>query len=216
MKLSRWIMKNLLTKIIFVALTAAPLSSWALFEARVTYGSLASQQSLADICQGSCVAPSNAPAIVPTFGLGVDAIVELPFFPMGLGIRAEDMKLSASTSTIEGELNYKRTAILVNYRLIDTIVHFGPIASIGISHSGNMTIKEGGITRVDISPGSPTSYSLGLELGVKPLVVIPLKLGAEAGYMSFKWGNSTNSVDSSTKNVDLSGMYLKVFLGLDI
>lgn len=209
-------MKRFFTKIMFAALTLAPLSSWALFEARLTYGSLASQQSLADICQGSCGTPSNAPAIVPTFGLGVDAIVELPFFPMGLGIRTEDMKLSASTSSIEGELKYTRTAFLINYRLIDTIVHFGPIATFGISHTGSMNIKENGVTRVDLSPGSLSSYSVGLELGVKPLVVIPLKIGAEAGYMSFKWGEVTNSVDSTKKNVDLSGMYVKVFLGLDI
>ncbi|MEQ1723768.1 MAG: hypothetical protein ABL930_11370 [Pseudobdellovibrio sp.] len=209
-------MKNVLTKIVFVALTAAPLSSWALFEARLTYGSLASQQSLTDLCQGSCAAPSNAPAIIPTFGLGADAIVELPFFPLGVGLRMEDMKLSASTSSIDAELKYTRTALILNYRLIDTIVHFGPIATFGISHTGSMSIKENGTSRVDLSPGSLSSYSVGVELGIKPLVVLPLKVGAEAGYMSFNWGKVTNTIDSSQKDIDLSGVYLKVFLGLDI
>ena len=208
-------MKNSLSKILFVLLLSAPLSSWALFEARLSYGSLASKQSLETICQGSCSTPSNAPAIVPTFGLGVDLIAKLPVIPFGFGIRTEDMKLSASASGVDADLKYNRTALLINYRLIDTIVHFGPIASIGLSHSGSMNIKEGGTTKVSLTPGNLSSYSLGLELTVKPLIVIPISVGAEAGYMSFKWGDVTNSVDNSVKNIDLSGSYLKVFLGLD-
>ncbi|MGZ3692091.1 MAG: hypothetical protein ACXVAX_11350, partial [Pseudobdellovibrio sp.] len=121
----------------------------------------------------------------------------------------------ASASGIDADLSYKRTALLLNYRLIDTIIHFGPIASIGLSHSGSMNVKEGGTTKVSLTPSSLSSYSLGLELTVKPLIVIPISVGAEAGYMSFKWGNVTNSVDSSVKNIDLSGTYMKVFLGLD-
>lgn len=209
-------MRSIISKIAFVAVIAAPLSSFALFEARLTYGGLASTQDLSTVCQGSCTAPSGAPAIVPTVGLGLDAIVELPMIPIGFGIRTEDMKLSASTSSIDAELKFNRTAVLLNYRLINTIVHFGPIASIGISHTGNMNIKEGGTTKVDLTPTTLSSYSLGLELGVKPLIVLPLKIGAEAGYMSFKWGDVTNNVDSSVKNIDLSGYYFKVFLGLDI
>ncbi|MGZ3727252.1 MAG: hypothetical protein ACXWQQ_15735 [Pseudobdellovibrio sp.] len=208
-------MKSYICKILFIALLTAPLSSWALFEARLSYGSLASQQSIENICQGSCTTPSNAPASVPTFGLGADIIVSPPIIPIGFGIRTEDMKLSASASGIDADLSYKRTALLLNYRLIDTIIHFGPIASIGLSHSGSMNVKEGGTTKVSLTPSSLSSYSLGLELTVKPLIVIPISVGAEAGYMSFKWGNVTNSVDSSVKNIDLSGTYMKVFLGLD-
>ena len=209
-------MKNILSKIVFVSVLAAPLSSFALFEARLTYGSLASTQDLSTICQGSCTSPSGAPAIIPTVGMGLDAIVELPMIPIGFGIRTEDMKLSASNSSYDAEVKFNRTAVLLNYRLINTIIHFGPIASFGIAHTGNMNIKEGGTTKVDLTPGTLASYSLGLELGVKPLIVLPLKIGAEAGYMSFKWGDVANSVDSSVKDVDMSGYYLKVFLGLDI
>lgn len=206
--------KNII-KLTVLGLLIAPTSAWALLEARVSYGSLASQQSLQDICNGSCVAPSNAPAIVPTFGFGLDVIVKLPVIPVGFGLRTENMKLNASSNNIDADLHYDRTAVIVNYRLIDTIVHFGPIATYGITHSGGMTIKENGTTRVDLSPGSTTSYSLGLELEVKPLIVLPLVVGAEAGYMSFNWGETTNTVDNSKKNVDLSGTYLKAFIGLD-
>ena len=206
--------KNII-KLTVLALLIVPTSAWALLEARLSYGSLASQQSLQDICNGSCLAPSNAPAIVPTFGLGLDVIVSLPVIPFGFGLRTENMKLNASSNGIEADLHYDRTAFLVNYRLIDTIVHFGPIATFGLSHSGGMTIKENGTTKVDLTPGSLASYSLGLELEVKPLIVLPLVVGAEVGYMSFKWGQVTNSVDSSQKDVDLSGTYLKAFIGLD-
>lgn len=209
-------LKNKVLQAAFFSTLLLPVSSWALFEARASYGVLASKQDIADICQGSCTTPGNAPAIVPTVGLGVDAIVKLPLIPIGFGLRYENMGLKADTSSIEAKIDYTRTALLLNYRLIDTIVHFGPIASYGLSHSGSMTIKEGGVSKVDLTPSSITSYSIGLELEVKPLIVVPIVVGAEAGYMGMKWTDVTNSVDASKKNVDLSGTYFKIFLGLDI
>lgn len=208
-------MKNYLSKLLLITTLAAPLTSNALVEARLSYGSLASSQDLKNICQGSCATPDSAPAIVPTFGAGLDVIITLPLIPVGFGLRTEDMKLSVSSSGIDAEVKYNRTALILNYRLIDTIVHFGPIATVGLSHSGSMNIKENGNTVVDLSPGSLSSYSLGLELLVKPFVVLPLTIGAEAGYMNFKWGQVTNSVDSTQKDIDLSGTYIKAFLGLD-
>src|SRR5438132_206416 len=124
--------KNIL-KLAFVVMVLAPFTSHALVEGRLSYGSLVSGASLKDICQGSCTAPDSAPAIVPTFGAGLDIIVSLPMIPFGFGLRTEDMKLSASESGIDAEIKYNRTAAIINYRLIDTIVHFGPIATIGMS-----------------------------------------------------------------------------------
>ena len=209
-------MNKLFVKLMFFTLLATPLSSWALFEARATYGLLTSKQDIKDVCQGSCTNSSNAPGVLPTVGLGLDALVKLPLFPIGFGARYENMGLKGSANGIEADLKYTRTALLLNYRLIDTIVHFGPIASYGLTHSGSMTVKENGATRVDFSATKMTSYSIGLELEVKPLVVIPLIVGAEAGYMGFKWDDVTNSVDNTTKSLDLSGYYMKVFLGIDI
>ena len=104
----------------------------------------------------------------------------------------------------------------MNYRLIDTIVHFGPIATYGLAHTGSMIVKENGGTVMDLNPSTVNSYSVGFELEVKPLIVIPLIVGAEAGYMGHKWTDVTNSVNNVKKDVDLSGTYIKVFLGLDI
>lgn len=209
-------MKKQILSFLFLTTVFLPISSWALFEARATYGLLASKQNISDICQGNCTAPGNAPGIVPTYGTGVDAIVKLPLIPFGFGLRYEKMGFSTSSSTIEAKADYSRTALLINYRIIDTIIHFGPIASYGISHTGGFTITEGGVPKVDITPSSMSSYSVGLELEVKPLIIIPIIVGAEAGIMGFNWKDATNSVNSTTKNIDMSGTYMKIFLGLDI
>ena len=209
-------MKKQILSSLFMITIFLPMSSWALFEARATYGFLTSKTDFSNICQGNCLLPANAPGIVPTYGTGIDAILKLPLVPIGFGLRYENMGLSTTSSTIDAKLTYSRTAIIINYRLIDTIIHFGPLLTYGVAHSGGLTIKENGITKVDLSPSSMTSYSLGLELEVKPLIVVPIIVGAEAGYMSFNWKDATNNINNTTKNVDLSGTYIKVFLGLDI
>lgn len=209
-------MNRIILKTLLLSILILPTSSWALFEARATYGSLISKQDLTELCQGSCTTPTNAPGIIPTYGFGADALVKLPLIPFGFGLRYESQGLSASQSGIDADIKYTRSAVLVNYRLIDTIVHFGPIASYGISHTGSMTIKQNSASVVDISSSSMTSYSLGFELEVKPLIVIPIIVGAEVGYMGFKWDEVKNSLDTTKKNIDLSGSYFKVFLGIDI
>jgi hypothetical protein len=209
-------MKPQLTQLLFLAALSTPLSSWALFEIRGTVGATQAKPDLQAICNGSCTNPSAAGSATYVPGVGLDAIITLPLFPVGFGLRYEGIKLTNSNSGIDTEIKYSRTAVLVNYRLIDTIVHFGPIASYGFSHTGSMTIKEGGTTKVDLAPDSMSSYSLGLELEVKPLIVVPIVVGAEAGYMGFKWNGVKNSIDNSKKDVDLSGTYIKIFLGLDI
>ncbi len=207
---------KLLVKLSFLALTAAPMSAMALFEVRASYGIQSTANSATDICGSSCTVASNAPSLKGMAGFGADAIITLPLFPIGFGLRYENMGIAASSNGFEADVKYTRTALLLNYRLIDTIVHFGPIASYGLSHSGSAVIKEAGLTRVDVSTTTMTTYSVGLELLVKPLIVIPLTIGAEAGYMGNKWGDVTNASDGSKKSVDLSGSYMKIFLGLDI
>lgn len=209
-------MKNKITSILFLMALSSPLSSWALFEVRGTLGATQAKPDLPAICGSSCADPNSLGDATYVPGVGIDAILKLPLIPFGFGIRYEGIKLKGDTATTTTEVKYSRTAILINYRLIDTIVHFGPIASYGISHTGSLSIAEGGSTRVDMSPSSVSSYSIGLEVEVKPLIVVPLIVGAEAGYMSHKWNDVTNTIDNSKKDVDLSGTYIKVFLGLDI
>ena len=205
-----------LTRLLFLLALAAPISSWALFTARATVGATQAKPDIQSICNGSCGNPSGAAGATYVPGVGLDALIKLPLIPFGFGMRYVGIKLTGESASSSTEIKYTRTAVLVNYRLIDTIIHFGPIASYGLSHTGSMKIKEGGNTVVDLAPQNMTSYSIGLELEVKPLIVIPIIVGAEAGYMGFKWNGVTNSIDNSKKDVDLSGTYIKVFLGLDI
>ena len=192
-----------------------PMSSWALFTARATYTGVVSKDALKDVCAGT-VCESNHPDMVPLYGLGADVIVKLPLIPIGFGIRTEKLGLDVSKNGIEGEAKLNRTAALINYRFIDTIIHFGLIGSYGLDHSAGIRVAQNGSNVVDYTGGSLKSYSLGLELEVKPLIIIPLIVGAETGIMNTKWSGATDSVGNVSKDIDLSGTYIKFFLGIDI
>ena len=192
-----------------------PMSSWALFTARATYTGVVSKDALKDVCAGT-VCESNHPDMVPLYGLGADVIVKLPLIPIGFGIRTEKLGLDVSKNGIEGEAKLNRTAALINYRFIDTIIHFGLIGSYGLDHSAGIRVAQNGSNVVDYTGGSLKSYSLGLELEVKPLIIIPLIVGAETGIINTKWSGATDSVGNVSKDIDLSGTYIKFFLGIDI
>ncbi len=192
-----------------------PMSSWALFTARATYTGVVSKDALKDVCAGT-TCEGVAPDMVPLYGLGADVIVKLPLIPIGFGLRTEKLGLDVNKNGVEGEAKLNRTAALINYRFIDTIIHFGLIGSYGLDHSAGIRVAQNGSNVVDYTGGSLKSYSLGLELEVKPLIIIPLIVGAETGIMNTKWSGATDSVGNASKDIDLSGTYIKFFLGIDI
>lgn len=206
-------MKNNL-KIIALVIFLTPLASQALVEARLTYGGLGSKDFATEACGALCT-PGNIPAVVPFMGTGADVIIKLPLIPFGFGVRYENLGIGATTSNAELSASIERMAVIINYRIIDTIIHVGPIATVGVTTKTKAKITESGITRADYDSSSAESASLGLEVGIKPLIVIPIALGAEAGYHHLKVKDATNSISGSTADLDLSGGYLKVFLGLD-
>lgn len=204
MNLSRW------------ALFACPFlfasSAFALFEVRVHYGLSNPKQSISDLCSG-CSNASLSPDIVPNYGIGADAIVKVPLFTFGfgLGIRYENLGFTADANGISAKASTTRTAALLNYRLIDTLVFFGPILSYGLSHSGSFAITENGTKVADYSAGSVSTYSVGVEAGVK---LIAFNIGAEVGYMDEKWKGAASTLGAgSVKDVNFSGNYAKVHLG---
>ena len=208
-------MKNFRKNILTLGLAILiPQLSWGLATLRATYTGLVSKDALKDACVGTTCA-TNSPAMVPLYGLGADAIISLPLIPFGFGVRYENLGLSASSGSVEADAKLNRTALLINYRFIDTIIHFGLIGSFGLTHSGGMTVKVSNTNAVDYSGDNFTTYSLGAELEVKPLIVLPLVVGAEAGYMGANWKGAKDSVSSNTKDLDLSGTYAKLFIGLD-
>jgi hypothetical protein len=211
-------MKNLFVKhLLLVLVFFVPLSSNALFEARLTYGTITSKDALTDVCNGTGVCGGGPiPGMVPLVGMGADAIFSPPLTDFGFGLRYEKMELSASSSGLEGTLNMTRTAVIVNYRLFNTLIHLGPIFTYGLSHSGGLSMKLNNTGVLDYTGSKATSYSLGFEVGAKPLIVIPIKIGAEAGFQSTKFEGMTDSLGNASRDVDLTGPYLKLFLGLDI
>lgn len=186
-------------------------SAHALLEARVSYGLLASNPDLASIYNG---ASSNVPSVSPNYGLGLDALIVLPIVGLGAGIRYENLGFKVSNNGLEYTTSATRTAALINYRIINTLMYLGPIASYGLSHDNSIKWTSGSTTS-DFKIGDCTSYSVGLEAGVK---LIGFMVGGEAGYESMKWSSMTdkNSVVSGTKSLDMSGTYFKVMLGFAI
>lgn len=183
----------------------------ALVEARVTYGALASKPDLAAIYN---LGTSTVPSVAPNAGIGFDALFIVPIVGIGGGIRYENLGFNARSGSLEYKSQVTRTSLIVNYRLINTLMYLGPIATLGLSHSGGIKWTEGN-TATDFTPDSTSSYTVGLEAGVGLLGFL---VGAEAGYQNMKWNRMKDSTNTftGTPNLDMSGTYFKVILGFGI
>lgn len=199
---------RILSLVMIIFLSSA---AHALIDIRLHYGLLASKQNLEEICTG-CLTPANAPDIAPSYGLGVDAIVSPPLLNWGFGLRYENLGFSTSSNNIEAKLSNVRTALIVNYRFIDTLMFLGPIATYGLSHSGQLEITDNGAKILDYNSGSASSWSIGLEGGLK---LIAFLVGAEVGYQDLRWNNAKSTANNTTieKDINLSGSYAKIHLG---
>lgn len=204
-------MKNLIKLLVLgVFLTSA--QAFALVDLRLTYGLITAQDQFGEACGTHCT--SSTPTVVPFGGIGLDVIISPPLMSWGFGARYEKLGLSASTSNIAADAGVERISLVVNYRIIDTILHFGPIFTYGLSTKSHMKISENGTTQVDYSSNAADSITAGLELGIKPLIIVPLVIGAEAGYNMLKIKDANDSVNNETKSFDFNGVYLKAFAGI--
>lgn len=195
---------------IFVLAFAGP--AWSLVEIKMAYSGLLSDPDKDKIYNGS----AKMPTATANFGLGADVVFDLPLAGFGVGMRYENLGLKYSGNGIHVESELSRTALLVNWRWIDTLVYFGPIFSAGISHSGgSLSVIENGTTIADLEAENQTSYSAGLELGAK---LIGFRVGVEAGYIGYELKDLTGSTGSITRigKLDMSGPYAKILLGFGI
>lgn len=202
-------MKSLKYLVLFSVLFSG-LQSFALFEARLTYGNLANRPDFGDLSgQGS------SPDPLPSTGIGADAILTLPI-PLipGFGLRYENMGYNVSGGGTEIKGNHARTAALVNWRILDNVVFLGPLFTYGLSHSNNTKVRTSTMER-DWKADTVSSYQLGLEGGV---TLINYVVGAELGYQSMKFDNASDQMGTTTqkKSIDMSGTYFKVMLGFSI
>ncbi len=185
--------------------------AFAIFETRLTYGILAGKADLTKVYTGVA---SDVPAIAANYGLGADALFIIPVIGLGFGLRYENLGFKVTNNGLEYKTSSTRTAAIINYRIIDTLLFLGPILTYGISHSNNM--KWSNATQsADLTPATSTSYSVGLEAGAK---LGGFLLGAEAGYQSFPWKQMTDSkgVVTTRPDLDMSGTYAKVLFGFSI
>lgn len=128
-------------------------------------------------------------------GFNVDAIVSPPliFSGFGFGLRYETMTFDLGAS----EDDYNRIAAIVNYRIIDTFLHVGVIATYALDEE----VDRNGTTL----DADGASYSLGAEASVSLGLI---RVGAEIGQHFAEFENPGNP------NLDLSHIYAKVLVGV--
>ena len=150
--------------------------------------------------------------------LSVDAMASVPMMPVGLGVRYETITAKNTKTTNDSSVNWTRVSILVNKRLVDTGLYFGPIATIGVSNDFKYHSNIAG-TGTDYTAKANISETLGLEAGAKIAI---FRVGAEAGYMYAPLGklkNTTTGADAVTSSgasvsADMSGPYFRLLVGL--
>lgn len=201
-------MKFRLGLVVFLASFFAASTSSAIVEARLTYGLLASSPSFEDLRTSTTAVPSA----VANAGLGVDALVFVPLTGLGFGVRYENLGFKAGGNGLEYDSKTTRTAAMATYRFINTLLHLGTTFTYGLSHSGSIEVTDGA-NRLKWEPGSTSSYSLGLDVGVG---LAGFVLGGEAGYQSMKWTGMKDGsgTSGSTPDTDMSGTYFKAYFGI--
>jgi hypothetical protein len=204
--------RNLLFPVLVLSLLAWAVPGHALFEVRAHYGA---GKGSPDAYNSAYFDQQDGPELGETKVLGADVLVSPPMLGLGLGLRFEGMTEEASAFAEDVEVAITRLSLLANYRLVDTLMYFGPIVSVGLSHKFEVLIPTGPDT---ISSDGATSFSAGVEGGVKLGL---FRVGAEVGYQMLKFKDLTEADGSPwTKNgqtiseFDLSGMYYKVILGV--
>jgi hypothetical protein len=203
-------MKNIIAIASLIIATFISSQAHALFEARLAYGLLMSKPNLDNLYNGA----STVPGVAPTYGLGGDVLISLPLIPIGFGIRSENMGLKVSEGSLEFEAKNQRTALLLNYRLIDTLMFVGPTFTYGLSHSASIGVSEGGNKISEFTSSKVSSSSIGLEAGVK---LIGFSVGAEVGTENLMMKGAKDSKGLvGDQDINLSGSYAKVLLGFGI
>ncbi len=202
-------MKNILLSLSTLALFLG--FSWqaqALIEIRANYGILSSSNDPATATDTNGI---TLPSLKTLAGIGGDIIVTPPLFPVGIGLRYESLGVSASAGGNDASVEAQRTALVVNYRIIDTLAFLGPIATLGLSHTNKIKIKVPAYSYDDtFSTTSGTSYSVGVEGGAHLLGFL---IGAEAGIESITVKGGKSEAGTDFKDEDLNGTYFKVLAG---
>ncbi len=173
-------------------------TSEAIVELRAGYGLLTSDPD--DV---------NSVEIKALAGFHADAVVSLPLFPLGFGVRYESlgMKNDANVGAIntEVDIDYERISLIVNKSLLSlVVVNIGLIGTIGISESLESDVTLNGVSQGKSTFDDGMTFTVGAEasagLGL-------FSVGAEVGY---QLGELETSGGSKFKT---DGPYLKAMVG---
>ena len=192
--------------IVFLATTMFANSASALLEARVGY-------ELLNI-KGINNQDDNLPSTSNLSGLTADGLVILSDYVVGLRYEALSGKKSTGTYEVEAKLN--RASLVLGYRLWDTGLYFGPIATVGVLSTLNYKTRSASLVEYK---NDKMTLGLGFEGGVH---LLGLLVGGEIGYLSANMGNlkfkdgggeATGAMNAQKMPADLSGMYARVLVG---
>ncbi|MFP5386587.1 MAG: hypothetical protein ACLGHN_10940 [Bacteriovoracia bacterium] len=205
-------MKNCKLPFLVLSLLLTSFSAFALVEVRGHFGA---GNGSPDDYNKAYHSFQDGPKLDQQKYLGWDAIVKAPLFPIGVGLRYETLGEERSEFAEKAELDASRFSLVLNYRFIDTLIYAGVLGTYGLSHDLTLNIPT---DPNKITSESAKSYSLGIEGGVK---LGFFRLGAEVGQMFMTFDDledstgvrpSNNSV--SIKEIDLSGTYYKIMVGV--
>lgn len=198
-------------------------SAQALIELRINYGmNFVSPSALNDRYILPSSLSNGSLTHTQMLGPGMDVIVNLPAFPVGFGLRYENLSRSIKATGLAGnqqsEINNSRFAAVATYRLLDQGMFLGAIGTAGIYHVSQF--KFGQTSNVlTYQADSTVSFTIAGEGGVK---LGKFLLGGELGYMYYSAINYrlngfqlTSPSDFRTVDVDLSGVYLKALVGYE-
>ena len=178
---------------------------------RITYGNISGKPNKYNDAYFNF---ADGPKISSQNYLGADAILILPMMPLGIGLRYESAKDEDTAFAETIKYSITRLALILNYRIINTGIYLGPIATYGLSHQLKFEIPTD-LNKLDSD--NSRSYSIGVEGGVK---VGLFRIGAEAGQTTLVFDDIKNINGApATKNglavdkLDFSGAYYKVHLG---
>ena len=135
-------------------------------------------------------------------GFNLDAIVELPMVPVGLGLRYESMGMDVGVGPTTVSSDMTRMSLLINYRIIDFFTYLGIIGTIGFDNEVVLNTSP-----ISFTYEADMTYSIGVEGGVSLGMMM---IGAELGYNIAEYENSV----AIPSTVPFDGIYAKAIVGV--
>lgn len=207
-------MKKFICPLVLIALVSMQVNpAFALLgEVRANYGETSGKP---DDYNKAYFNFQDGPEISKQRYLGVDAIAMLPVIPFGFGLRYEKTGEDKTQFAERVDYTLSRLALVLNYRILNTLFYLGPIATYGLDHELEFKIPT---DLNEFKAGKAKSYSIGVEGGMKLGI---FRFGLEVGQMTFIFddvkdmsGAVPNKNGLNVSELDFGGFYYKAQVGI--